>query len=75
MVAATAGTLEQKTITWLPQKGLPSNYEQRGGTNTLVRTEDGRLFIFGGMNSDKGHDEPNFLSDLTELIGLEAGAQ
>jgi len=26
------------------------------------------------MNSDEGNDEPNFLNDLTELVGLEAGS-
>ena len=63
------------TLTWLPQKGLPSNYQQRGGTNTLIRSDDGRCFVFGGMNSDEGDDEPTFLSDMTELTGLNAGAK
>ena len=62
--------LHVPTMTWLPQKGLPSNYQQRGGTNTLIRTVDGRCFVFGGMNSDEGCNEPNFLNDLTELVGL-----
>jgi len=66
--------LHLPTLTWLPQKGLPSNYQQRGGTNTLIRTDRERCFIFGGMNSDEGNDEPNFLNDLTELVGLEAGS-
>ena len=65
--------LHLPTATWLPQKGLPTYYEQRGGTNTLICTGDGRCFIFGGMNSDEAHDEPNFLNHLTELVGLEAG--
>ena len=46
--------LHVPTVTWLPLKGLPSNYQQRGGTNTLIRTVDGRCFVFGGMNSDEG---------------------
>ena len=62
--------LHVPTMTWLPLKGLPSNYQQRGGTNTLIRTVDGRCFVFGGMNSDEGCNEPNFLNDLTELVGL-----
>ena len=40
--------LHVPTMTWLPLKGLPSNYQQRGGTNTLIRTVDGRCFVFGG---------------------------
>ena len=51
--------LHVPTMTWLPLKGLPSNYQQRGGTNTLIRTVDGRCFVFGGMNSDEGCNEPN----------------
>ena len=66
--------LHLPTLTWLPQKGLPSNYQQRGGMNTLIRTDDGRCFVFGGMNSDEGQNEPNFQNDLTELIGLNAGS-
>ena len=60
---------------WLPPRGLPSNHEQRGGTNTLIRTEEGRCFIFGGMHSDEGEEEPTFVGALTELIGLQAGAR
>lgn len=66
--------LHLPTLTWLPQDGVTSNPAQRGGTNTLFRTADHRCFIFGGMNSDEGTDEPNFLNVLTELVGLEAGA-
>lgn len=66
--------LHLPTRTWLPQKDLPSNYQQRGGTNTLICTAENRRFIFGGMNSEEGNDEPNFLNNLTELVGLQAGA-
>jgi len=66
--------LHMPTLTWLPQRELPTHYSQRGGTNALVRAPDGRCFIFGGMNSDEGHDTPRFLCDMTEMVGLEAGA-
>ena len=61
--------LHVPTLTWLPPEGLPSYHAQRGGTNTLVRAGH-RRFIFGGMNSDVGDDNPNFLNTMTWVVGL-----
>ena len=58
------------TLTWLPPRALPSVYELRGGTNSLIRTDDGHFFLYGGMYSDEAHEEPTFLNDMRELVGL-----
>lgn len=64
--------LHLPTLTWLPAQGLPRHTVQRGGTNALIRTADSRCFIFGGMQSDPGEDQPKFLSTMTEVLGLDS---
>ena len=64
--------LHLPTLTWLPPDGLPCHFVQRGGTNTLIRTADSRCFIFGGMQSGPGDEQPKFLDTMTEVVGLNA---
>jgi len=67
--------LHLPTATWLPPRAVdpPTNRRQRGGLNTLVRHPATRsLHVFGGMNSEEGQDMPNFLSTMTELVGVQA---
>lgn len=63
--------LHVPTRTWLPSEGLPRLRGRRGGTGTSISMEDGRRFVFGGMNSDGGQEMPNFLNELTEVVGLD----
>ena len=62
--------LHWPSLTWLPSSRLPAYYPQRGGTNALVRTAS-QTFILGGMNSSEGDEVPDFLNQMTEVVGLD----
>ena len=67
--------LHLPSATWLPPRAVdpPTNRRQRGGLNTLVRHPATRsLHVFGGMNSEEGQNMPNFLTTMSELVGVQA---